>query len=159
MARSRKTVKKKQHEPDPVYGNRLLTRFINHMMRDGKKSVAQHEVYEALELIKTQGGDPIKSFEQALNMVGPRMEVRPRRVGGASYQVPSEVRGDRRISLAIRWIIEAANKRSNKEFKTFAQKLAAEISDILKNQGEAVRKRDTVHRIAEANRAFAHFRW
>ncbi len=128
-------------------------------MKNGKKSVAAAQVYTALEILKTKGQDPIKVFETAIQTVGPRMEVRPRRVGGASYQVPNEVRGDRRISLAIRWIVEAANKRSNKEFHTFAEKLAAELTDVLQNQGEAVRKRNTIQKMAEANRAFAHFRW
>lgn len=159
MARSEKTISKRKLEGDALYGSKLLTRFINRLMRSGKRSVAQNVVYKTLEKIKAQGQDPLKVFEQAITTVGPRMEVRPRRVGGASYQVPSEVRGDRRISLAMRWIIAAAHKRSNKDYHTFADKLAAEMTDVLKNQGEAIRKRDSVHRIAEANRAFAHFRW
>lgn len=159
MARSKKTIRKHKLEGDALYGNKLLTRLINMVMLSGKRSVAQAVVYKALEKIKAQGQDPVKVFEQAITTVGPRMEVRPRRVGGASYQVPSEVRGDRRVSLALRWIIAAAQKRSNKDYHTFADKLAAELTDILKNQGEAVRKRDSVHRVAEANRAFAHFRW
>lgn len=144
---------------DPIYGNRLLTRFINRVMISGKKRVAEQVVYGALENIKTKGEDPIKVFEAAVNTVGPKMEVRARRVGGASYQVPTEVRGERRIALAIRWIIQFAGKRSNKEFKTFAEKLAAELMDSAKGQGEAIKKRDTMHRMAEANRAFAHFKW
>ena len=159
MARSGKTVKKRIVPPDYMYGSRLLTKFINDIMKNGKKSAAQAQVYGAFTLLKNQGQDPLKVFESAINTVGPRLEVRPRRVGGASYQVPMEVRGDRRASLAIRWILTAARKRSNKEYHTFAEKLAAEFADILKNQGEAIRKRDTVHRMAEANRAFAHFRW
>lgn len=144
---------------DPIYGNRFITRFINRVMRSGKKNAAIHEVYRALEIIKEKGEDPVKIFELAINTVSPKMEVRPRRVGGASYQVPNEVRGDRRIALAIRWIITCANKRSNKEFKTFAEKLAEELMDGAKGVGEAIKKRDTVHRMAEANRAFAHFKW
>lgn len=144
---------------DPIYSNRTLTRFINRVMRNGKKSVAFKEVYRALDIIKEKGEDPIKIFETALNTVGPKVEVRPRRVGGASYQVPMEVRGDRRIALAIRWIVTCANKRSNKEFHTFADKLAVEFLDASKGQGEAIKKRDTIHRMAEANRAFAHFKW
>jgi len=128
-------------------------------MKSGKKSVAQKQVYEALEIIKTKEEDPIKVFETAIATVGPKTEVRPRRVGGASYQVPMEVKGDRRTALAIRWVIAYANKRSNKEYKTFAEKLAAELLDAFKGQGEAVKRRDTVHRMAEANRAFAHFKW
>ena len=159
MARSHKLLKKRLTEPDPIHGSRMLTKFVNRLMKNGKKSVAAAQVYTALEILKTKGQDPIKVFETAIQTVGPRMEVRPRRVGGASYQVPNEVRGDRRISLAIRWIVEAANKRSNKEFHTFAEKLAAELTDVLQNQGEAVRKRNTIQKMAEANRAFAHFRW
>ncbi len=159
MARSKQIIKKKLPEPDPLYNNRILTKFINRVMKNGKKTVAQKQVYQALELLKAKGYDPIKTFENALNIVGPKMEVRPKRVGGASYQVPLEVRGDRRMTLAMRWVIAAANKRSNKDYKTFAAKLVAEIEDILNNRGEAIRKRDTVHRMAEANRAFAHFRW
>ena len=146
-------------EPDPVYGNRLLARFINRVMKNGKKSIAQDVVYKALDSIKEKGEDPVKVFETAINNVGPKMEVKARRVGGASYQVPSEVRGDRRIALAMRWIVLFANKRSSKEYKGFAAKLAAELTDAAKNQGEAVKKRDTVHRMADANRAFAHFKW
>lgn len=146
-------------DPDPVYGNRTLTRFINRVMRSGKKSVAQKEVYEALAIIKAKGEDPIKVFETAISAVGPKMEVRARRVGGASYQVPMEVRGERRLALAIRWIVAFANKRSNKEYKTFAKKLAAELVDAAKGQGETIKRRDTVQRMAEANRAFAHFKW
>ncbi len=137
----------------------MVARFINGIMQSGKKTIAQKQVYNALEILKTKGHDPIKTFENALNSVGPRMEVRPRRIGGASYQVPSEVRGERKISLATRWIVAAAHNRSNKEYHTFSQKLAAEFLDILQNQGEAIRKRNAEHKNAEANRAFAHLRW
>jgi small subunit ribosomal protein S7 len=152
-------VTKTLSEPDPVYGNRLLGRFINRVMIDGKKSVAQKQVYDALEIIKNAGEDPIKTFELAIQTVGPKTEVKARRVGGASYQVPMEVKGDRRIALAIRWIIAFARKRSNKEYKSFAEKLAAEFTAIQKGEGESVKKRDTVHRMADANKAFAHFKW
>jgi small subunit ribosomal protein S7 len=152
-------VNKKLAEPELLYGNRLLGRFINRVMRDGKKSTAQKQVYGALDIIKEKGEDPIKVFENAINTVGPKMEVKARRVGGASYQVPMEVRGDRRIALAIRWIVTLARKRSNKEFKTYAEKLAVELLDASKGAGEAIKKRDTMHRMAEANRAFAHFKW
>ena len=128
-------------------------------MRSGKKQAAQAEVYKALDYIREKGEDPIKVFELAVSTVGPKMEVKARRVGGASYQVPSEVRGDRRTALAVRWIIQFANKRSNREFHSFAQKLAVELMEAAKGQGDAVKKRDTVHRMAEANRAFAHFKW
>jgi small subunit ribosomal protein S7 len=145
--------------PDAIYGNRMLTRFIHRVMKSGKKRVAEKQVYRALDIIKEKGEDPIKIFETAINTVGPKTEVKARRVGGASYQVPMEVRGDRRIALAIRWIVSFANKRSNKEFKTYAEKLAVELIDAAKGVGEAIKKRDTVHRMAEANRAFAHFKW
>jgi small subunit ribosomal protein S7 len=160
MARSNKVIQKRKILPDPIYGNKLITKLVNRIMKSGKKSVAQTQVYKALDILKTKGEvDPLKTLENALNTVGPRMEVRPKRVGGASYQVPVEVKGDRRMTLAIRWLSEAAKKRSSKEFHSFAEKLAAEVMDILKNQGEAIKKRDTVLRMAEANRAFAHFRW
>lgn len=152
-------IKKPLLTPDPIYGNRLLSRFINRVMINGKKSAAERQVYKSLEAIKQKGEDPIKVFELAIAAVGPKMEVRPRRVGGASYQVPMEVRGDRRVALAIRWIVAFAKKRSNKEYKSFGEKLEAELLDAAKGVGEAIKKRDTVHRMAEANRAFAHFKW
>ncbi|RJR16275.1 30S ribosomal protein S7 [Candidatus Microgenomates bacterium] len=159
MARSRKVVKKRTIEPDALYNSRLVTRFVHRIMRDGKKSVAQKQLYNAFAIIKAKGEDPLKVFENAVNLASPRMEVRPRRVGGASYQVPTEVRGDRKFALATRWIIDAASKRSNKEYHTFAEKLAQEFTDILQNQGDAIRKRNAVQKQAEANRAFAHLRW
>lgn len=146
-------------QADPVYGNRMITRLVNRVMQRGKKQTAEKLVYAALEKIKDTGEDPIKIFETAIASVGPKVEVRPRRVGGASYQVPIEVRGDRRVSLALRWIVMFANKRSNKEFHSYADKLSAEILDASKGVGEAIKKRDTVLRMAEANRAFAHFKW
>ncbi len=150
---------KKTTKPDLVYSNKLLGRFINTVMKNGKKTVAQGLVYDALDTIKEKGLDPVDVFNTAIQNVGPKMEVRPRRVGGASYQVPVEVRGERRISLAIRWIIQSAKKRSNKEYKTFAAKLVAELVDAYNNTGEAIRKRDIVYKTAEANKAFSHFRW
>ena len=158
MSRTSKT-KKRTVEPDPIYSNRLLQRFINRCMRDGKKTVAQHQVYKALDLIKEKKLDPNDVFQTALNNVSPRMEVKSRRIGGASYQVPQEVRGERKISLSIRWMIESARKRPNKDFHTFSEKLAAELMDAYNNTGEAVKKRDIMHRMAEANKAFSHFRW
>ncbi len=129
-------------------------------MRDGKKSVAQREVYGAFEIIKEKtGDDPQKVFSTALDNIKPTMEVRPRRVGGAAYQVPMSVRGPRRDSLGIRWLITAANSRSNSEFHSFAEKLAAEIIAAAAGEGAAVKKRLDMERVAEANRAFAHFRW
>ncbi|OGG04981.1 30S ribosomal protein S7 [Candidatus Gottesmanbacteria bacterium RBG_16_52_11] len=146
-------------EPDPVYGNRLVSRLTNRIMERGKKQVAMKLVYGAMDRIKEQGEDPVKVLETAIANVGPKVEVRPRRVGGASYQVPIEVRGDRRVSLAIRWIVSFAHKRPNREFKTYDAKLAVELMDASKGVGEAIKKRDTVFRMAEANKAFAHFRW
>lgn len=154
-----KRVTKKLPQPDPVYNNRLVTRLVNRVMQRGKKSTTEKIIYKALDLVKAKGQDPVKIFETAVSNVGPKMEVRPRRVGGASYQVPSEVRGDRRVSLALRWIVEFAKKRSNKEYKGYAEKLAAELLDAASGQGESIKKRDIVHRMAEANRAFAHFKW
>lgn len=146
--------------PDPLYNSKLVTRFINRVMMDGKKSTAQRVVYGALDLIEKQTSkDPLPVFELALANVSPKMEVRPRRVGGASYQVPIEVRGGRKEALAIRWLIIAAASRSNKEYKSFSAKLAAEFLDASNNTGIAIKKREDTHRSAEANKAFAHFRW
>jgi small subunit ribosomal protein S7 len=149
-------VKKRQIEEDKVYQSKLVSKFINGLMKDGKKSVAEKVFYDGFELLKTNG-DPLALFETAINNVGPKTEVKSRRVGGANYQVPQEVRGERRISLAIRWILEAARARSNKDFHTTAEKLAAEILEASKGEGAAIKKRDTVHRMAEANKAFSHF--
>ncbi len=154
-----KTVKKRIHTKlDPIYENLLVAKFINRLMRDGKKTIAQRVVYDAFELLKKEG-DPVKLFEQAIETVGPKVEVKARRIGGAAYQVPSEVRGLRKTALAIRWILEAASKRPTAQHKSFASKLAAELLDATKNAGEAIRKRDIAHRMAEANKAFSHFRW
>jgi len=154
-----KKTEKRQTEPDKIYKSRLVTKFINNLMRDGKKTVAQRIFYDSFELMKKQGKDPIEVFEKAISNVEPRQEVKARRVGGASYQIPVEVRGDRRVSLAVRWLIQAARTRSNKEFHTFSEKLAAEFLDALENKGEAIKKKDVMQRMADANRAFAHFRW
>lgn len=155
-----KRAPKRTWQPDPLYKSRLLTRFINRVMKDGKKSLAQRLVYRALEKIqKETGQDPLKVFRSAIEQVKPSMEVRPRRVGGAAYQVPMPVKGDRKESLAIRWLILAARSRPNSEYHTFDQKLAAELLDASKGQGGAVKKKEDVHRMAEANRAFSHFRW
>ena len=159
MAR-RGQVKPRKVEVDPIYGSLLVTKLINRSMYDGKRSVAAKEVYEALEIIREKTGeDPMKTFDKALDNIRPTMEVRPKRVGGAAYQVPMQVRGVRRDSLAIRWLVAAANGRSNKEFHTYAQKLVAELMDATKNEGGAVKKRTDMERVAEANRAFAHFKW
>lgn len=158
MSRTGKT-KKRSIEPDPIYSNKLLAKFINSMMYHGKKSTAQRLMYQALEIIKSNNPDPLNVFQTAVQNVGPKMEVKSRRVGGASYQVPTEVRGERRISLAIKWIIMAANARSNKQYRTFDKKLASELMDAYNNTGESIKKREIMQRNAEANRAFAHFRW
>ena len=151
---------KRPLEPDAIYNSRLVTRFINRVMMDGKKTVAQRQVYAALDKVeKDTGKSALSVFETALANVAPKMEVRPRRVGGASYQVPVEVRGARREALAIRWLITAANARSNKEYKTFGNKLAAELLDASNNAGSAIKRREDVQRMADANKAFAHFRW
>ena len=145
-------------EEDKVYQSKLVAKFINRMMRDGKKAVAEKSFYQGFELLK-KSGDPLVIFETAINNVGPKIEVKSKRVGGANYQVPLEVRGERKVTLAIRWILEAARARSNKEFHSFAEKLAVEFLEASKNEGAAVKKRDTVLRMAEANRAFSHFRF
>ncbi|OGE42338.1 30S ribosomal protein S7 [Candidatus Daviesbacteria bacterium RIFCSPLOWO2_01_FULL_39_12] len=146
--------------PDPIYGSRLLTRFINKLMQDGKKSIAQSLVYKALDQIKANTKqEPVAVLEKAIQNVAPKMEVRPRRVGGASYQVPVEVRGDRKEALAIRWILASASTRSNKEFHSFDRKLAQELIDASQGVGAAIKKKDDVQKQAQANRAFAHFRW
>lgn len=153
-------VKKRVLPPDPIYKSRLVTRLINRVMKDGKKTIAQKHVYKAFELIAEKTKEnPLEIFTKALDNIKPKMEVRPRRVGGAAYQVPIPVRGDRRESLAIRWLVLYARQRPNKEYHSFYEKLAAEILDAYQNQGGAVKKKEEVHRMAEANKAFAHFRW
>jgi small subunit ribosomal protein S7 len=154
-----KKVNKRKIHADTIYNNQLITKLINYIMRDGKKSTAEAQVYNALDILKAKGEDPIKLFEKAVQNVGPVVEVRARRVGGANYQVPTEVKHERRMSLALRWIIESSRKRPNKEYHTFAYKLAAELTDASQNLGEAIRKRDLALKQAEANKAFAHFRW
>ena len=150
----------RQIEPDPIYKNKVVTRLINYSMRDGKKSVAQKQVYKAFEIIKEETkDDPIKIFSEALGNIKPTMEVRPRRVGGAAYQVPMSVRGSRRETLGIRWLVQAARARSNSDYHTFADKLSAEIIEASKKEGGAVNKRENTEKMAEANRAFSHFRW
>ena len=154
-----KKVQKRQIENDKLYGNLLVAKFINDIMKDGKKSVAEKVFYDSFKILESKEKNALEVFETAISNVGPKTEVKSRRVGGANYQVPTEVRGDRRTSLAIRWIVEAARARSNKDYKTFSEKLAAEFLDASANEGAAVKKRDTVLRMAEANRAFSHFRF
>lgn len=159
MAR-RGQARKRKIEVDLVYGNGLISKVINRSMKDGKKSVAEKQIYAAFDLIKQKTSeDPVSIFEKAINNIKPEMEVRAKRVGGAAYQVPSQVRGERKDSLAIRWLVNAARARSNSEFHTYGEKLAAEIIDASKGEGGAVKKRQEMERIAEANKAFSHFKW
>ena len=153
----RHSAEKREVNPDPKFGNIIITKFMNSIMYDGKKSAAESIVYGALEMIenKTKQG-PLPVFEQALENVMPTIEVRSRRVGGATYQVPVEVRPDRRRALAIRWLVNAARKRGE---NTMTEKLAAELLDAANNRGTAVKKREDTHKMAEANRAFSHYRW
>ena len=154
-----KKVQKRQVEADTIYNSELVAKFINRMMKDGKKNAAQKSFYTALEVLAKDGQNALSLFETAINNVGPRVEVKSRRVGGANYQVPLEVRGERKNALAIRWIVEAARARSNSQFHTFSEKLAAEILEASKNEGAAIKKRDNILKMAEANRAFSHFRF
>jgi small subunit ribosomal protein S7 len=143
--------------PDPKFGSLTVSRFMNSVMKQGKKSVAEKIVYGALDQIEGKAKQsPVAVFEQALENVAPAIEVRSRRVGGATYQVPVEVRPERRTTLAIRWIIDAARERNE---KTMVDKLSGELLDASNNRGNAVKKREDTHRMAEANRAFSHYRW
>lgn len=147
---------KREILPDARYDNLYVQLFIHRIMRRGKKSIAQHAMYSALAIVQDKTGkDPVEVLDQALRNVGPVMEVRPRRVGGATYQVPMEVPAARRSTLAMRWIIDSAKTRTG---KSFAEKIAAEFMDASNNQGAAVRKREETHKMAEANRAFSHYR-
>ncbi|MEN6370717.1 MAG: 30S ribosomal protein S7 [Armatimonadota bacterium] len=149
--------KKREILPDPVYGNRLLARLMNRILIKGKKSTAEKIVYDALELAAQKTGKPgIEIFEQAIKNVMPMVEVRPRRVGGATYQVPQEVRSDRRISLALRWLVTFSRKRGG---RTMVEKLAGELMDAANNTGASVKKREDAFKMAEANKAFAHYRF
>jgi len=151
--------KKVEVEADSVYKNVLVAKLVNRSMHDGKKSVAQKEIYRALEIIKEKGDDPLKIFSTAIDNIKPEMEVKPRRIGGAVYQVPSVVRGERKESLAIRWLVSCARTKSNTEFHTFGEKLAVEIMDASKGEGLAIKKKTEMEKMAEANKAFAHFKW
>ncbi len=155
------TSKIRKVEPDAIYGSVTISKIINYAMMDGKKAVAEKQIYQALDLIKKDfpNESEIDVIERALENIRPKVEVRPRRIGGAVYQVPTPVRGNRQNSLAIRWFITAARARANKQFHSFAEKLAAEINDALNNSGAAVAKRLEVERMADANKAFAHLRW
>ena len=159
MSRSGKTPQRKI-SPDPIYENRTVEKLISMVMRQGKKTIAQHHVYGALSLIKEKSKqDAIEVFETAIQNISPLMEVRSRRVGGAAYQVPTPIRGPRSLSLALHWLVAEARKRPNKEFRTFSEKLASEIMDAAKGEGMAFQRKITSHKMADANKAFAHFRW
>ena len=153
----RRAAEKRDILPDAKYGDRVVTKFMNNLMYDGKKSVAERIVYGAFERIESKTGkDPVQLFHAALDNVKPAIEVRSRRVGGATYQVPVEVRSGRAQALAIRWLIEAARKRSE---DTMRDRLFKELMDAAENRGASVKKREDTHRMAEANRAFSHYRW
>ncbi|MGC9457194.1 MAG: 30S ribosomal protein S7 [Halothiobacillaceae bacterium] len=153
----RREVPKREILPDPKFGNVTVAKFVNMIMNSGKKSVAEKILYGAMDTMESRGkGDPVELVERALENVAPAVEVKSRRVGGATYQVPVEVRPVRRTSLAMRWLIDAARKRGE---KTMSAKLAGELMDAAENRGSAVKKREDTHRMAEANKAFAHFRW
>ncbi|MBP0444976.1 30S ribosomal protein S7 [Roseomonas sp. SSH11] len=155
----RHRAEKREVLPDPKFGDLVLSRFMNVLMYDGKKSTAEGIVYGAMDTLKKRGGansDPLRLFHEAMDNVKPAVEVRSRRVGGATYQVPVEVRPERRQALAIRWIIESARKRGE---HTMEDRLSAELMDAANNRGAAVKKREDTHRMAEANKAFSHYRW
>lgn len=153
----RRVAAKREILPDPKFGSQTLAKFINMVMEDGKKAVAERILYGALDtVIDKRGGDPMDTLEQALENVRPVVEVKSRRVGGATYQVPVEVRPIRRNTLAMRWLIEAARKRSE---KSMAARLAGELLDASEQKGAAVKKKEETHRMAEANKAFSHYRW
>jgi small subunit ribosomal protein S7 len=156
MSRRHKA-EKRLINPDPKFGDLIVSKFMNNLMVDGKKSVAEGIVYGALEIIQGKAkSDPVQMFHQALDNVAPAIEVRSRRVGGATYQVPVEVRTERRQALAIRWIITASRNRNE---KTMVERLSGELLDAANNRGTAVKKREDTHKMAEANRAFSHYRW
>ena len=153
----RHRAEKREVNPDPKFGDVVLSKFMNSIMLDGKKSVAERIVYGALDEVEQKAkSDPIETFHSALENVAPSVEVRSRRVGGATYQVPVEVRTERRQALAIRWMIAAARKRNE---QTMVQRLSGEIMDAANNRGSAVKKREDTHKMAEANKAFSHYRW
>jgi len=153
----RRVAAKREILPDPKYGDQVVAKFINMVMSSGKKSVAEKIVYGALDTMQKKGAsEPVEVFKQALENVEPRVEVKSRRVGGATYQVPIEVRPNRRMALAMRWLVDAARKRGE---RSMDQRLAGELLDACENRGTAVKKREDTHKMAEANRAFAHYRW
>lgn len=156
MARRRVSAKR-EILPDPKYNSKLVSRFISVILKDGKKSTAEKACYGALDILKEKtGSDPLKVFKTAVENVKPVLEVKPRRVGGATYQVPMEVRPHRKVALALRWIVDYARKRKE---KTISEKLAGELLDAYNNTGSSIKKKEDTHKMAEANRAFAHYRW
>ena len=153
----RGNIAKREVLPDPLYGSQMVTRLVNSVMLDGKKGVAQKIVYGAFDIVQEKTGkDPLEAFEQAMENIMPVLEIKARRVGGATYQVPMEVRPERRQTLGLRWLTDYARKRSE---KTMRERLAGEIIDAVNGTGAAVKKREDTHKMAEANKAFAHFRW
>lgn len=153
----RRVAAKREALPDPKFGSQLLAKFVNHVMESGKKSVAERIVYGALEIVQEKlSRDPLEVFEQAMENIAPMVEVKARRVGGATYQVPVEVRPSRRNALAMRWLVEYSRKRGEKSMR---QRLAGEMMDAVQGKGAAVKKREDVHRMAEANKAFSHYRF
>jgi small subunit ribosomal protein S7 len=153
----RKKKEKREIPPDPLYNNVTVAKFINQIMKRGKKEKARKIVYGAFDIIKTKSQkEPLEIFDLALKNASPFLEVKPRRIGGATYQVPREVKGERKLSLAVRWLIQGAKSRKGKPMK---EKLAEELIDAANNQGWAVKKKEDTHRMAEANKAFAHFTW
>ena len=153
----RREVPKREVLPDPLYNSQLVTKFVNVVMRAGKKSVAERILYDALETVKERTqDDPVKVFKRAIENVKPAVEVKSRRVGGSTYQVPVEVNPSRRLALSIRWIIQYAQARGEKTMKA---KLAGELLDAAENRGGAIKKKEDTHRMAEANKAFSHYRW
>ena len=153
----RREVPKREILPDPLYNSQLVTRFVNVVMRDGKKTVAERILYDALSLIEQRvGDDPMKVFKRAVENVKPAVEVKSRRVGGSTYQIPIEVRPSRRLALSMRWIIQNAKRRSE---RGMGEKLAGELMDAADQRGAAIKKREDTHRMADANKAYAHYRW
>lgn len=158
MPRKKRIGLKRESVGDPKFGDKIVSKLICQIMLEGKKALAERIVYGAFEILKEKKNkeEPLETFKQALEKIKPQMEVRSRRVGGANYQVPVEVRTDRKLSLGLKWMIDAARNRGG---KSMPERLAAEILDALENRGSAVKKREDVHKMAEANRAFAHYRW
>lgn len=153
----RREVPKRRITPDPKFKDKLVAKFTNSLMEDGKKAVAENIIYGAFDVIQTRfKEDPIETFRKALDNVKPKIEVKSRRVGGATYQVPVEVRPERRVALAMRWLVQYSRNRGE---KTMRERLAAEFMDASQGRGNSVKKRDDTHKMAEANRAFAHYRW